>query len=259
MFLIDRSSYEIRAIGRKGKGVFARREIPAGTIVGDYLGRIVSDKEAARLEKKLGGHYYSFEYIGRNKSIFPVDCQAPGVHLINHSCAPNCATTDIKGHNVYYALRHIFKGEELTVDYEFDPESDGGPAPCFCDSPFCRGTMHARMKKPTIARKSALGHKQKKKGGFQDKPGKYQVVPIGEFLPPLAKYPANIPDSVQRNGQVNDLYANLNVAPLTCPESVLPKLSELRRRLRTSGRPLRFAKLNLTILGAADNHLVAKR
>lgn len=247
MFLLASSDYKVKSVSRKGKGILAKKEIAAGTLVGDYLGRIVSDKEADRLEKKVGGHY-AFEYIGNNTSIWPLDCKATDVHLINHSCAPNCSTVDVAGHNIFYALRHIFPGEELTIDYEFDSESGGGPATCFCASPFCRGTMHARVKEHCLKLKKIV----------QNQP-KFKAAKIGEVLLPLAKYPKIINDYLLKDGSRNNLYANLTVNPLVCRETSLPALPELRRRLRLSGRRLYFSRLNLTILGVADGHLLAKR
>lgn len=258
MFLLNSSDYQIKPVGRKGRGVFAKKEIAAGTVIGDYLGYILSNEEVARREKIAQG-YYSFEYVNHDTSIWPLDLKAADVHLINHSCSPNCSTIDLDGHNVFYALRHIFPGEELNIDYEFDPEYNSGPAPCFCDSPFCRGTMYARADKNQVAVKKS---KAKVRLALHQKQGakhKFPVARVGEILPPLAKYPTKIGDFTMANGRQTDIFASLSAKPLVGREGSLPTMAELRRRLRRNGRQLYFPKLKLTILGLADGHLLAKR
>lgn len=249
MFLLTKDYYQIKKTKRKGSGVFARRHIPAGTIIGDYLGRVITDKEAQALENKNGQNCYSFEYIGDDVSIFPVDIKVPGVHLINHSCGANCSVFDYQGHNLYFALRHIFPGEELTSDYEFDPEADGKISYCFCESPFCRGTMYARLDKPGFNnKKNKIAANKKNKKSV---PEKYPVCKVGEVLPFLKKYPKEIKD---RN--VYNIFSNLNVPPLITPGKKLPSLKVLREMMRLTGRRLKFPELDLMILAVIDGQLV---
>jgi len=249
MFLLPKDSYEVRKTKKKGRGVFAKKHIPAGTLIGDYIGRVVSDDEAEILEEKYGQGCYSFEYVGEDVSLFPIDLKAVGVHLINHSCAANCNVSDVEGHNIFFALRHIFPGEEITFDYEFDPESDGSVSYCFCDSPFCRGTMYARADKPSLKKKKSERKKKK-----EVRP-KYHVHKVGEILPPLAKYPKEIKD----NHRKYNIFSNLNVPPLVTPGVKIPAVKELRERMRLTGRRLKFPDLNLSILAIVDDHLVVDR
>ena len=60
--------------------------------------------------------------------------------FINHSCNPNCETTDIRGHIYIVALRDIAAGEELTYEYNLH-DSDDSSADCYCGASACRGTM----------------------------------------------------------------------------------------------------------------------
>ncbi|MEI6528972.1 MAG: SET domain-containing protein [Candidatus Falkowbacteria bacterium] len=249
MFLIPKDFYQVRKTKNKGRGVFALKHIPAGTLIGDYVGRVVSDAEADILEEKYGQGCYSFEYVGEDVSLFPVDLKAEGVHLINHSCAANCNVSDVEGHNVFFALRHIFPGEEITFDYEFDPESDGGVSYCFCDSPFCRGTMYARVEKPNL--KIKVKKEKKKKEGRP----KYHVHKVGEILPPLAKYPKEIKD----NHRKYNIFSYLKVPPLVNPATALPMVKELREQMRLTGRRIKFPKLNMSVLAVVDDHLVVER
>jgi len=249
MFLLPKDSYQIKKTKKKGRGVFALKHIPAGTLIGDYIGRVVNDTEAQELEEKYGQGCYSFEYVGEDVSLFPVDLKEVGVHLINHSCAGNCSVSDHGGHNIFFALRHIFPGEEITFDYEFDPESDGSVSYCFCDSPFCRGTMYARFDKPSLRKKAKKSRKKK------TKEPKYHVHKVGEILLPLAKYPKAIKD----NHTKYNIFANLKVPSLVIPSKKLPPVKELREMMRLTGRRLKFSELNLTILAVVDDHLVAER
>jgi|GEM_PF-421954 len=252
MFLLPKDSYQIKKTKKKGRGVFALKHIPAGTVVGDYIGRVVTDDEAERLEEKYGQGCYSFEYIGKDVSLFPVDLKVVGVHLINHSCAANCGIADYKGHNIFFALRHIFPGEEITFDYQFDPESDGSVSYCFCDSPFCRGTMYARFEKPSLKNKKKK--ERKKKISKQ----KYPVSKVGEILPPLDKYPTLMKDDRTKH----NIFANIKVPALITPISAnhkLPAVKELREMMRLTGRRLKFPEINLTILAIVDDHIVAER
>ncbi len=102
MILLPKNLYQIKKTKKKGRGVFARLPIPAGTIIGDYTGRLVTEKEAEELEKKYGNSCYSMDYNDNGISIFPLEVKAPGIHLLNHSCSPNCDTYFYYGHTLFF-------------------------------------------------------------------------------------------------------------------------------------------------------------
>src|SRR5579871_5079449 len=120
MFLLSPDYWEIKKTKNKGKGVFAKKNIIAGTIIGDYLGKIIRKDDEEKYEDKYG--FYAMYYHGR-ATIFP-EVKQPGIHLINHSCMPNCYMYTYQGHTLYFALRRIFAGEELTVSYLVSPLDD---------------------------------------------------------------------------------------------------------------------------------------
>jgi len=68
-----------------------------------------------------------------------------GAEYINHSCDPNCRSWNTRGHILYMARRDILPGEELTVDYRFEPEVER--VNCICQSPRCRGTINLPRKR----------------------------------------------------------------------------------------------------------------
>lgn len=146
MFLISKVFWEIKKTKRKGYGVFAKNKIEKGTVIGDYLGKIIKTSEYD-LEKDKNGlylMYYSDEFC-----IYP-DLKKPGIHLFNHSCSPNCWIYNYLGHTLFFALRDIKNGEELTILYSLPPkDTTCNPCThdCRCGSKNCTSTMHLTEKK----------------------------------------------------------------------------------------------------------------
>ncbi|EMP29869.1 Histone-lysine N-methyltransferase MLL4 [Chelonia mydas] len=75
-------------------------------------------------------------YMFRIDDFDVVDATMHGnaARFINHSCEPNCYSRVIhvegQKHIVIFALRRIFRGEELTYDYKFPIEDAGSKLPC---------------------------------------------------------------------------------------------------------------------------------
>lgn len=141
MFLISPLWYHVKKIKGKGRGVFALHDIEPGTVIGDYLGKIIkpysnNEKKNGLYDMQCGVHY---DVMADPKKI--------GIHLINHSCANNCEMYPYRGgHVLFVALRKILKGEELTINYGLGVQ-DEKDIPCalhacHCGSKICRGTMH---------------------------------------------------------------------------------------------------------------------
>jgi len=120
-----------------GKGVFARQDIPKGTIVGYVTGRVIDDPNY--------GTSYCID-IGGSMSLEP---HAPFRYL-NHCCTPN---SQLCVQDVIYAdgtpapaevsieaISEISKGSELTIDYKW---SAVGAIKCLCGSSKCRGWIVA--------------------------------------------------------------------------------------------------------------------
>ncbi|HLY59710.1 MAG TPA: SET domain-containing protein-lysine N-methyltransferase [Terriglobia bacterium] len=115
-------------------GVYADADIPANRKVIEYTGEKIGPREAARRHKTL----YLFildDYWNIDGSV-----GGSGAELINHSCQPNLVTRIIRGHILYMSLRPIHKGEELTVDYNYDETDE--TVRCGCGAPKCRGTIN---------------------------------------------------------------------------------------------------------------------
>ncbi len=93
-----------------GLGIFATAKIPRRIRILEYVGKIITDKEANR----RGGKYL-FE-LGNGKTIDGTD-RANIARYVNHSCAPNCDVIVVGDRVFIRTLRVIQPGEELTYDY----------------------------------------------------------------------------------------------------------------------------------------------
>ena len=140
---------EVRESGIHEKGLFAKRDIPKGARVIEYVGRMVSKVESqrrataqeARAKKSGEGAVYIFTL---NKK-YDVDGCVPynAARFGNHSCDPNCETDIIKGRVYLIALRGIKAGEEIAYDYNFDLDN-WADHPCRCGSGKCVGYIVGR-------------------------------------------------------------------------------------------------------------------
>jgi hypothetical protein len=193
MFLIKEDFWQIKKAGEKGLGVFAKKAIKAGTIIGDYLGKVYQTAKYD-LEKDKKGLYLMY-YTDR-ACIYP-DLKNPGIHLINHSCTPNCWIYVYRGHTLFFALRKIKPGEELTISYLLSPKDGCNPCThnCKCESRYCTGTMHLPKVKYEIWQK--FQNTQKKKT-------QTAKVIFNKNLPKLPSYPKTIPYNPIYNRIINN-------------------------------------------------------
>jgi len=136
-------------------GVYAEELIPKGRKIMEYTGEKINRKETA---KRADG---PLNYLFTLNSYWTIDGNVggSGAQYVNHSCTPNCYAWIYKDHILYMAVRDIQPGEELTIDYRFDP--DVPEVKCGCGSSGCRGTIN--LKKTPRPRKKA-GAKTAKKG-----------------------------------------------------------------------------------------------
>jgi|SRR5579872_4169191 len=182
MFLINKSFWEVKETKNRGLGVFAKKEIKRGTVIGDYLGKLIDTSLIFDPELEKDGLYLM--WYTNDASIYP-DRTKPGIYLFNHSCEPNCYFFIYKWHTLFYALRDIKRGEELTVSYMLSPEQlwdERGECThsCLCGSKSCTGTMHMTSEK--------YAKWKKYQAGLQ-KATREPKVYYGKNLPRLRSYP----------------------------------------------------------------------
>ena len=185
MFLIKDDFWQIKATQEKGLGIFCKKELKAGTIIGDYLGKVIKTAHYDLDRDKKG---LFLMYFTDQASIYP-NLKKPGIHLLNHSCTPNCWIYIYCGHTLFFTLRKIAPGEELTISYLLSPK-DETCKPCLhtckCKSKFCTGTMH--MSPDKYERWQIFQNEQKKKT-------KRAKAVLGKNLPKLTSYPKTIPNN----------------------------------------------------------------
>lgn len=243
MFTLPPEYWEARKTEEKGQGIFAKKDIPAGVVIGDYLGTLIRSSEEADYEEKHG--FYTM-YYHQKASIFP-NPKKPGVHTINHSCEPNTYMYTYQGRTLYFSLRKIFKGEELTVSYLISPlDEDCEPCThfCYCDSELCSNSMHATNKVYDAWRE------------FDEammKNVKLPRVKYGSQLEKLSSYPTNIPDNA-----VYPLFGSTHKPAVVLSDTKIPSQKELRKKIRETGQKLHFKQLGITVNGIADNHIFCK-
>lgn len=129
----------------QGRGVVADEDIPANRPVIEHTGRLMNRRDFARTEAARDKRRH--EYVWYINSHWSMDGSigGSGAQYVNHSCMPNCAARFVgKRIYYYYSKRAIKKGEELTIDYNFDWCAD--PLPCRCGTKLCRGTVNRRDK-----------------------------------------------------------------------------------------------------------------
>jgi len=184
----DNRRIQTRRSGVHGKGVFALNDLAEGETLIEYVGEIISWKEALRRhphDPKDPNHTFYFHMDEDHV----IDAKHGGnsSRWINHSCQPNCEADENDGRVFIKALRNIKAGEELFYDYGLIIDAKytkklKAEYPCWCGAKSCRGTLLApkdkdskggKKKEKEKAEKKAdkkSGKKDKKKSG--DKAGK---------------------------------------------------------------------------------------
>lgn len=142
---------EVRQSAIHGTGGYARRTIPAGTRIIEYVGESISKAESER--RCEAGNEYIFT-IDEQWDLDGKVAWNPA-RFINHSCAPNCEAEWDEGRIFINALRDIQPGEELTFNYNYDLE-DYHEHPCRCGTTECVGFIVAEEFFDQVRRAVAL-------------------------------------------------------------------------------------------------------
>lgn len=137
-----------------GMGVFAHRDIPAGTEIIRYQGRLLTHAEA---DERYGGNVdegHTYLFTLNEHYVIDGNDQGNSARWINHSCDPNCHAVTIEDAHerperdriVIESLRDISAGEELSFDYGIRLDVPHTRArkriwACLCGSPNCTGTL----------------------------------------------------------------------------------------------------------------------
>ncbi len=123
-----------------GKGCFATIHFPYRKKIAEYTGERINEEE---VQRRAGRRKLRICAIDENWSL-DGSRGGNGTHYINHSCQPNAFLMSTSGHLIFFALRDIHPGEEITVDYIATLHDDDKR--CTCGAQKCRGTINKRQK-----------------------------------------------------------------------------------------------------------------
>jgi len=146
-----------------GWGAEALAPIPAGTLIGEYCGEVITEEEKDRRvdrQQREGDPRFYLMALGRISSLKGapmafVDAKAYGgfVRFLNSGCEPNCVAevwedaSDGCPRVGIFAARDVAAGEELRYDYALASEGGAETARryrCLCGAATCRGVMDPR-------------------------------------------------------------------------------------------------------------------
>ena len=143
-----KKAYVVRRSIIHGRGVFATAKIRKGTVILEYKGKRTSFDAALEgpdSDPDDPAHTFLFELDdGR---VIDARVRGNAARWINHSCAPNCVTSEDHDGRVFIeAKRQIQPGEELTYDYRLSVDGrltkqERAQYVCRCGATKCRGSL----------------------------------------------------------------------------------------------------------------------
>ncbi len=142
---------EFRDSDIHGRGGFARKPIPTGTQVIEYVGRQVTKAESEILCSE--NNEYIFDLNEERDLDGKVDWNP--ARLINHSCNPNCYAEQDGDRIFIFAQRKIKPGAELSFNYGFSLKGYQD-FPCLCGDKYCVGFMVAEEFHPLVREENDL-------------------------------------------------------------------------------------------------------
>jgi SET domain-containing protein len=158
--VIDRDFIRVGRSRIQGTGVFAKRKIPQGSRIIEYLGKRVPVSQFV-IEINAGKPVNMYAFRVSNGTVIDGGRNGNDARFFNHSCEPNCEAYVFDDRAYFYAMRDIVRGEELTFDYKLQSPTGQKPTrqdkemyACMCGSATCRGTMIATTSRPRHKRTS---------------------------------------------------------------------------------------------------------
>ena len=160
---------QTRRSGVHGKGMFAVQDLAEGETLIEYVGEVISWKEALRRHPHdPTDPNHTFYFHVDEKHVIDAKHGGNSSRWINHSCAPNCEADEQKGRVFIKALRNIPAGQELFYDYGLIIDAKytkklKAEYPCWCGAPDCRGTLLAPKDKDEQKKAKKKSSKKSKK------------------------------------------------------------------------------------------------
>jgi len=156
--------YKIQKSGidKKGRGLYATKDIKEGTRIIDYVGKIITKKQTEETER-FDNTKPIYLFNLNKKYDMDGDVSWNTARLINHSCSNNC---DYNGTGLklwLIAIKDIKKGAEITADYGFGYDEDYKQFPCKCCSKNCCGYIVRAESRWRINKKFSIGRQKSNK------------------------------------------------------------------------------------------------
>ena len=143
-------------IDKKGRGLYAAKDIKEGTRIIDYVGKIITKKQTEETERFNNAKpIYLFNL--NKKYDMDGDVSWNPARLINHSCSNNCDYNGTRLKLWLIAIKDIKQGEEITADYGFGYDEDYKQFPCKCRSKNCCGYIVRAESRWRINKKFSIG------------------------------------------------------------------------------------------------------
>jgi SET domain-containing protein len=146
-------------IDRKGRGLYATKDIKEGARIIDYIGKIITKKQTEE-SVKFNNAKPIYLFNLNNRYDLDGDYSFNTARLINHSCSNNC---DYNGTGLklwVVAIKDVKKGEELTCDYGFGYDEDYKQFRCKCGSKNCCGYIVRAESRWRINKKFKMNYKK---------------------------------------------------------------------------------------------------
>jgi len=119
------------------RGAFAIRDIPKGTQIIQYKGKLISKELSERISSKHREKGELWVFTLSETQDVDGSRQGNAARYINHSCEPNCEAVNYDNEEIWIeAKQDIKKGEELTYNYGFEEPDEAFP--CLCQSKNCK-------------------------------------------------------------------------------------------------------------------------
>ena len=166
---LDARRIQTRRSGVHGKGVFALADLAEGETIIEYVGQVISWKEALRRHPHdPTDPQHTFYFHIDEKHVIDAKIGGNSSRWINHACMPNCEADEDGGRVFIKALRGIKAGEELFYDYGLIIDAKYtkkllAEYPCWCGAKKCRGTLLAPKDKAKPQDKAKAKDKDKDK------------------------------------------------------------------------------------------------
>jgi hypothetical protein len=146
----------IRSSAIHAAGCYTTSALRKGARVAEYTGpRLTMAQADACYQDSPITYLFG---LGDGSMVIDGHCMAM---FINHSCDPNCETSEQDNRIWITAIKNIAAGEEITYDYcLYDSGPGDGEAICNCGAKNCRGTMYSpeEIKRRKAAAKKKRGN-----------------------------------------------------------------------------------------------------